>query len=212
MGTPSPQHRAGPSRDTRPSQGPRCHACTRKPQGEGARCLGVGVGAEKVGGAAKPACGLPPRDPARSQPDPTRPAVPRKPEGLAGVPEAGEGAEWSCHAGGSEPHAEPGAPWPRGPLTLKSPSRASATAALPSHGCRNTTTGFGERNKHDETRTGQKTTPSRTVRRAAPQVSQRRPVRTDRTTACCKEHGHATAWGPPLRAFHCPRSAPQFVL
>lgn len=121
MGTPSPQHRAGPSRDTRPSQGPRCHACTRKPQGEGARCLGVGVGAEKVGGAAKPACGLPPRDPARSQPDPTRPAVPRKPEGLAGVPEAGEGAEWSCHAGGSEPHAEPGAPWPRGPLTLNPP-------------------------------------------------------------------------------------------
>lgn len=40
-----------------------------------------------------------------------------------------------------------------GPLTLKSPSHVSTTAALMSHSCRNTTTGFGEGNKHDETRT-----------------------------------------------------------
>lgn len=102
------------------------------------------------------------------------------------------GTEHSCHAAGwggwgvratCRAEQAPG-PGGLGPLTLKSPSHVSTTAALMSHSCRNTTPGFGERNKHDETSTRQKTMPSTTIGGGGGHAPKRHRCCTGRHPAC----------------------------
>ena len=72
------------------------------------------------------------------------------------------------------------------------PPHVSTTASPASHSCEDTATGFGERNKYDETN-GTRTTPSITVRRTT--INHHRPRRSDPRPPCGTTGQAAAAGG-----------------